>query len=157
MPVGAGAVNDKIGADWPEQNRIGSEVFALVADARHAPNGFKRIEQLCDPLIGGVNAVGGDILPNIVEVESRIGTENVIAHLRGFRRCSDLRRNLSRVAAGSTDSPRSRAARRRPSSSLNCASWAARAASFSSRRRRASRTTSLAELEHADSTFWRSN
>src|ERR1035438_7108440 len=127
MAVGTLAVDDEVGANCPEQNRIGGEVFALVPDARHASNGFERIEQLRDPLIGGVNAVGRDILPDVVEIEIRTGTENVIAHGRGFRRCSDLRRNLARAATGSTVSPRSRAARRRPSSSLNAPAFAARA------------------------------
>lgn len=51
-----------------------SKRLAHSADARRASNGFKRIEQLSDPPVSGVNAVGGDILPNIMEVDARIGT-----------------------------------------------------------------------------------
>jgi len=35
--------------------------------------GFKRIEQLSDPAIGGFNVVGGDVFPNLVEIDVRIG------------------------------------------------------------------------------------
>src|ERR1035437_17736 len=72
--------------------------------------------------------------------------DNVARHARFFRRSSDLRWSRERASAGSTCSPRSSAAKRRPSSLLNSPSWAARACSCSSKRRRASLTTSLAEL-----------
>lgn len=88
VPVGAGAVSNKLGANCPETEPDKREVCPLVTDSRRAPNGFKCIEQLCDPLIGGVNTVGSDILPYsyIVEVQIRIGTENVIAHVRATDR-----------------------------------------------------------------------
>jgi hypothetical protein len=74
------------------------------------------------------------------------------AHAPGLRRCSDVLRIRARAWAGSVVSPRSKAARRRPSSALNSASWAVRDKSRSSRSRSASRTTSLAEVYRPDST-----
>jgi hypothetical protein len=35
--------------------------------------GFKRIEQLSDPAIGGVEVIGGDVFPNLVQIQIRIG------------------------------------------------------------------------------------
>lgn len=54
-------------------------------------------------------------------------------HARGFPRSTDLRCNQTRASTGSTVSPRSREAGRRPSSSLNSANWAARAGSLKCR------------------------
>ena len=98
-----------------------------MAHARRLPEGFECIEQLSDSPVSGVDIIRSDVFPNLVEIELDSGAENVAAHARGFRRCSDLRCNRERVAIGSTTSPRSRAARRRPSSPLNSASWTARA------------------------------
>jgi hypothetical protein len=141
-----GAINHEVSADGPEQNREGGQVFSPVSHAGGLAEGLKRIEQFFDPAIGGVDIVRRDELPDIVQIEFRINAENVTAYARGFRRSTDLRCNRARASAGSTVSPRSSEARRRPSSSLNSASCAARAESCSSRSRRASRTTSLAEL-----------
>jgi hypothetical protein len=40
------------------------------------PEGFKRIKQLSDPAIGGVDVVRGDVFPNLVEIELGSGTED---------------------------------------------------------------------------------
>jgi hypothetical protein len=53
-------------------------------------NRLEGIEQLCDPVVGGFDAIGGDVLPYRLKVEERSGARNVFAHERGFRRCSDF-------------------------------------------------------------------
>jgi hypothetical protein len=55
-----------------------------VAQARCLPEGFERIEQLSDPAIGGVEVVRGDVLPNLVEIEVRIGAEDVTRSRAGL-------------------------------------------------------------------------
>ena len=63
-------------------------------------NLVKRIEQLGDPAVGGVNAVGGNIFPDVLKIQDCLCAENVVAHARGFRRCSDLRSRRARASAG---------------------------------------------------------
>src|ERR1035441_10414398 len=92
-------------------------------------------------------------IPDSVKVKAGIGAEDVVGHPPDFRRASDLRCSLARASAGSMRWPRSSESNRRPSSRLNSASWPALAWSCSSRSRRASLTTSLAELRRPDSTL----
>src|ERR1019366_2020583 len=141
-----GAVDDQVRANRPEQHRISGEVLAFMAYTRCACEGFERIKQLSGPAVGRVDVVGGDVFPYFIEVEIGIDAENIPRHGFGFRRSRDFRWSFARDSAGSTFSPRSSEANRRPSSRLNSASWLARAWSCSSRSRRASLTTSLAEL-----------
>ena len=61
---------------------------------------FKCIEQLSDPAIGGVEVIGGDIFPNLVEIEVRIDAKNEAAHARDLRRCSDLLCNRALAVVG---------------------------------------------------------
>jgi hypothetical protein len=65
-----------------------------------------RVPGISYPAVGGVNAVGGDVFPDVVQVESCIGAEIVAAHAHFFRRSSDLRRSRERASSGSTGSPR---------------------------------------------------
>ena len=78
----------------------GSEVQAELA--RQAAAQGQGIEEFRYPVIGGVNAVAGDVVPDIVKIEGGIGANDIAAHTPVFRRASDLLRNLARASAGST-------------------------------------------------------
>jgi hypothetical protein len=45
-----------------------SDIVALVPYVGRLPEGFKRIEQLFDPSVGGVNVICGDVLPDMVQI-----------------------------------------------------------------------------------------
>src|ERR1017187_515838 len=141
-----GAIDDEVSAHRPEQNRVSGQVLALMAYARRVANGVKRIEQPAYPLVGGVNVILGDIVPDVIQIPVGIFAQNILRHTLAFRRSSDLRLSRARASAWETCWPRSSVSRRRPSSWLNPASWTERAWSCSSRSRSASLTTSLAEL-----------
>src|SRR6266536_78396 len=150
---GCSTIDYEVSAHRPEQNRVGGQVLAVMAYAGRVADGVKRIEQLAYPLVGGVNIILGDIVPNVIQVAVGILAQNILRHALAFRRCSDLRLSRARASAGETCWPRSSVSRRRPSSWLNPANCSERAWSCSSSSRSASLTTSLAELYRPDSTL----
>ena len=65
-------------------------------DAWHARNLLEPVEELGGPAIGGGHDVGGDVIPNVLQIEDSIGAENVFPHAYGVRCCADLRCNRAR-------------------------------------------------------------
>jgi hypothetical protein len=59
-------INDEVCADWPEQHRVRSQVFAPVPHSGSSSESLKCVEQLLDPTVGSVDIVRGDVLPDIV-------------------------------------------------------------------------------------------
>src|SRR5208282_5396355 len=140
-----GPVDDQVVAKRPKKNRQPSEIFPFVTHTGVLCESLKGVEELRRHAVCGIEAIRRDVAPEIIQVLLGIAPKNVVTHARCFRRPSDFRRRRARTSVGSTRSPRSREARRRPSSWLNSVSCSTRAFSWSSSRRSASRTTSLAE------------
>ena len=44
-----------------------------------------------DPMVGSVDIVRSDVLPDVVQIEVRIDAKDVPTHARGFQRSPDLR------------------------------------------------------------------
>jgi hypothetical protein len=141
-----GTIDDEVSTHRPEQNWVSRQILALMAYARRVGDGIKRIEQPANPLVGGVNIILGDLVPDTIQIPIGIIAQDILRHTLAFRRCSDLRLSRARASVGETCRPWSSVPRRRPSSWLNPASWTERAWSCSSSSRSASLTTSLAEL-----------
>ena len=68
---------------------------------------FEGVEERTDPVIGCVEVVLGDVVPNVVQIQLGGNTQNVPAHAPIFLRARDLPSNRSRAASGSTCTPRS--------------------------------------------------
>lgn len=115
MPNGSRPIpaDDQVGSDRKEEDRLGHQVFSLMTDSWASRQRFERGEQLFDP------SIGGDVVPDVVEVHVGPGGEDKATQAGCLRRCSDLRRRRERAAAGSTCPPESSAANRRSSSLLN--------------------------------------
>lgn len=79
------------------------------------------IEELIDPAIRRVDIVLSEEIPDLVEIERRGDTQNVLVHALIFLRACDLPSIRFRAAARSSCSPRSKDASLWPSSWLNAA------------------------------------
>ena len=66
-----------------------------------------RIEELFDSVVGGINIVLGDVLPNFVKVAASPFAQYILSHLRARLRSRDFCCSRLRTAAGSMCSPRS--------------------------------------------------
>ncbi len=117
-----GSVDDEVVADRPEKNRKVGKVFPLMPHTGIPCESFKRIEEPCALAVRRMNALFGDVVPSIIQVLFRVAAKNVTAQACRFRRSCDFRWRRVRTSAGSTLSPRSKEAKRRPSSWLNSAS-----------------------------------
>ena len=69
--------------------------------------GLRFISRTKSPCISGTDVIPGDVFPNLIKIDIGTNPEEVRTHLGGFRRCSDLRRNLALVLDGSTFPPQS--------------------------------------------------
>jgi hypothetical protein len=83
-------INDEVGANRLEQNRVSREVLALMPHPWVTTQYLEGIKESCYPPVCGVNAIDGNLLPDIVEVEIGIDAEHISAHAVFFRRSSDL-------------------------------------------------------------------
>jgi hypothetical protein len=75
-----GAIDDEVSANRSEQNRVSGQVLALMAYAGRVANGVERIEQPVYPLVGGVNTILGDIVPDVIQVAVGIIAQNILRH-----------------------------------------------------------------------------
>lgn len=117
----------------------------------------KVVKSFDTPTVSGIDAILRNVLPYFIQVPLCPNAEDILLHAARLFRSRDFCRNRVRAAAESTVSPRSREFNRDPSSRLKAASCAERFRSCSSSNRRASRTTSLAEVYRPDSTFAATN
>ena len=99
------AIDDEVSAHRPGQNWISGQILALMAYARRVADGVKRIEQSADPLVGGVNIILGDIVPDAIQIPIGIIAQDILRHTLAFRRCSDLRLSRARASVGETCRP----------------------------------------------------
>jgi hypothetical protein len=69
--------NNRVGTDRPEQHRIAREVFAFVAHARYASEGFECVKQSSYPSVGRIDVVGGDVFPDFIKIEIGVNAEDI--------------------------------------------------------------------------------
>ena len=146
-------VNDQVGANWPEQHGVISQIGACVANTRIACEHVKCIEEFFNPAISSVDIVLCDVFPNFIQIPVGPRAQDIIFHSLPLLRSRDFCFNRRLAAVGSIFFPRSSAASLNPSSRLNSVICAARARSCSSRSRSASRTTSLADVYRPELSF----
>lgn len=63
---------------------MSGQVFALVTDSGGVANGVERIEEPPYPLVGGVNIVVRDVIPDAIEVAVGIFAQNILRHALGL-------------------------------------------------------------------------
>jgi hypothetical protein len=59
---------------------IGRRSAPPTPDARHLPKGFECVEEVHYPAVSRVEAIGGDVFSDLIQIEIRIDRENVVPH-----------------------------------------------------------------------------